>query len=218
MKILIVDDHPIVRSGLRRLLAAQPQAEVCEAASGREALTAFKVQRPNLVILDLNLPDVGGLEIITRLKAADPEARIIVLSMHSDRLHARHALQAGAAGYLSKNIPPDELLQAIALVGAGGTYIEREIAEELALSTIRTRPSSLDDLSARDLEILRLLTRGRNLAQIADALGISYKTAANNCTRIKTKLNAATTADLIRIAIVYGLAASQAGRPIDIKS
>jgi two-component system, NarL family, invasion response regulator UvrY len=206
VKILIVDDHPIVRSGLRRLLAVQPGVEVCEAASGREALTTFKNQRPDLVILDLNLPDVGGLEIITRLKTADPEARIIVLSMHSDRLHARHALQAGAAGYVSKNIAPDELLQAIALVRAGSAYIEREIAEELALSTIRTGPSPLDDLSARDLEILRRLAQGRNLAQIADALGVSYKTAANNCTRIKTKLNAATTADLIRIALGCGLA------------
>ena len=205
MKILIVDDHPIVRAGLRRLLAAQPEAEVCEATSGREALTAFKGQRPDVVILDLNLPDIGGIEIITRLKTADLDSRILVLSMHSDRLHARHALQAGARGYASKNIAPDELLEAISLVAAGGTYIEREIAEELAFSSLSTHPYPLDDLSSRDLEILRLLARGRSLAQIADALGIGYKTAANNCTRIKAKLGAATTADLIRIAIRHGL-------------
>jgi two-component system invasion response regulator UvrY len=205
VKILIVDDHPIVRAGLRRLLAALPQAQICEAASGREGLTAFKGQRPDLVILDLNLPDIGGLEIITRLKTADPEARIIVLSMHNDRLHARRALQAGAAGYVSKNIPPEELLEAIELVAGGGTYIEREIAEELAFSAIQTQSYPADDLSARELEMLRLLTRGRSLAQIGDALGISYKTAANNCTRIKTQLGAATTADLIRIAIRHNL-------------
>src|SRR5215469_375287 len=135
VKILIVDDHPIVRAGLRRLLAAQPEAEVCEAAGGREALTAFKGQRPDVVILDLNLPDIGGIEIITRLKTADLDSRILVLSMHSDRLHARHALQAGARGYASQNISPDDPLEAISLVAAGGTYIEREIAEELAFST-----------------------------------------------------------------------------------
>ena len=207
-RIVLVDDHPIVRAGLRRLLAAQPEAEVCEAASGREALTAFNGQRPDLVILDLNLPDIGGLEIIRRLKTAHPEARILVLSMHSDRLHARHALQAGAAGYTSKNIAPVELLEAISIVAAGGTYIEREIAEELAFSSLSTRPYTLDGLSSRDLEILRLLAQGRSLAQIADALGISYKTAANNCTRIKAKLGATTTADLIRIAIRHGLTES----------
>lgn len=215
MKILIVDDHPIVRAGLRRLLAARPQAEVCEAASGREALSVFKGQRPDLVILDLNMPDIGGLEIIMRLKTADPQARIMVLSMHNDRLHAKHALQAGATGYVSKNIPPDELLEAIARVAAGGTYIEREIAEELAFSSISTRPNAADDLSARDLEILRLVAQGRGLSQIADTLGISYKTAANNCTRIKAKLGAATTADLIRIAIRHGLVDRDAGnRPL----
>jgi two-component system, NarL family, invasion response regulator UvrY len=205
VKILIIDDHPIVRAGLRRLLSAQPEAEVCEAASGREALTAFNGQRPDLVILDLNLPDVGGLEIIRRLKTADPEARILVLTMHGDRLHARHALQAGAAGYTSKNIAPAELLEAISLVATGGTYIEREIAEELAFSSLSTRPYTLDGLASRDLEILRLLAQGCSLTQIGDALGISYKTAANNCTRIKTKLGAATTADLIRIAIRHNL-------------
>ena len=206
MKLLIVDDHPIVRAGLRRLLAALPEAEIGEAASGREALTAFKAQRLDLVILDLNLPDIGGLEIIARLKTADREARIIVLSMHDDRIHVTRALQAGAAGYVSKNIPPDQLLEAVRHVAGGGTYIEREIAEELVLSTIQTLPHPLEDLSSRDLEILRLLAQGRSLAQIADVLGIGYKTAANNCSQIKAKLRAPTTADLIRIALQYGLA------------
>jgi len=213
VKVLIVDDHPIVRAGLRRLLAAQPEAEVWEAASGKEALSAFKRHRPDLVVLDLNLPDIGGLEIITRLKIADPAARIVVLSMHDDQIHVTRALQAGAAGYVSKNIPPEELLEAIGRVAGGRTYIEREIAEELVFSCIRTPPHPLDDLSSRDLEILRLLAQGRSLAQIADALGIGYKTAANNCSQIKAKLRAPTTADLIRIAIRHGLADRDARRP-----
>jgi two-component system invasion response regulator UvrY len=211
VKILIVDDHPIVRAGLRRLLAAEPAAEIGEAASGKEALSAFRGRRPDLVILDLNLPDIGGLEIIARLKIIDSEARILVLSMHDDQIHVTRALQAGAAGYVSKTIPPEELLQAIRRVAGGRTYVEREIAEELVFSSIRTPPHPLEDLSSRDLEILRLLTKGRNLAQIADALGIGYKTAANNCSQIKAKLRAESTADLIRIAIQHGLADRDAG-------
>jgi len=213
VKILIVDDHPIVRDGLRRLLGAEPAAEVWEAASGREALSAFRGQRPELVILDLNLPDIGGLEIITRLKTVDPGVRILVLSVHEDRIHVTRALQAGAAGYVSKNIPPDELLQAIRRVAGGRTYVEREIAEELVFSDIRASPHPLDALASRDLEILRLLAQGRNLVQIADALGISYKTAANNCSQIKAKLRAGSTADLIRIAVQHGLAERDVPRP-----
>jgi len=213
VKILIVDDHPIVRAGLRRLLGAEPAAEVWEAASGREALGASRGQRPDLVILDFNLPDIGGLEIIRRLKTVDPAVRILVLSMHEDPIHVTRALQAGAAGYVSKNIPPDELLRAIRCVAGGRTYVEREIAEELVFSDIRTSPHPLDALASRDLEILRLLAQGRNLVQIADALGISYKTAANNCSQIKAKLRAGSTADLIRIAVQHGLAERDVPRP-----
>ena len=205
VKILIVDDHPIVRSGLRRLLTAEPEIEVREAANGREALSVFREQRPTLVILDLNLPGVGGLEVLSRLKAIDPDARILVLSMHDDQIHVTRALQAGAAGYISKSAPADELLEAIRRVAGGHTYIEHEIAEELVFSQIRAASHPLKDLSSRDLEIMRLLAEGCTLPQIANALGLSYKTAANSCTRIKAKLQATSTAELIRIAIRSGL-------------
>jgi two-component system, NarL family, invasion response regulator UvrY len=212
MKILVVDDHPIVRAGLRRLLAAQTETEVREAASGREALSVFREQRPTVVVLDLNLPGMGGLEVIARLKIADPGARVLVLSMHDNQLHVTRALQAGAAGYVSKNAPPDEILEAIKRVSAGQTYIEHEIAEELVFSNIRTPSHPLGDLSSRDLEILRLLAEGRTLLQIADMVGVSYKTAANNCSQIKAKLGASSTADLIRVAIQCGLVDRDAGR------
>ena len=205
MKILIVDDHPIVRAGLRRLLTAEAGFELCEAASGREALSAFKEQQPTLVILDLNLPDIGGLEVLARLKAGAPDARVLVLSMHDDETHVTRALRAGAAGYLTKNAPPEELLEAIGRVAEGHTYIEREIAEGLVFASIRSSSDPLKDLSSRDLDILRLLAEGRSLSQIADTVGIGYKTAANNCSRIKARLGAASTADLIRIAIRTGL-------------
>src|SRR6202043_692 len=113
----------------------------------------LREQRPTLVILDLNLPGLGGIEVIARLKIADPEARILVLSMHDDRIHVTRALQAGAAGYVSKTIPPEELLEAIRRVAGGRTYVEHEIAEELVFLSIRTPPHPLEDLSSRDLEI-----------------------------------------------------------------
>src|SRR5919109_2002421 len=165
MKVLIVDDHPIVRAGLRRLLAAEPETDVWEAAHGKAALTVFREQRPALVILDLNLPGIGGLEVIARLKVVDPAARVLVLSMHDDPVHVTRALQAGAAGYISKNAPPDELLEAIRRVAGGNTYIERDIAEELVFSSIRSPSHPLKALSSRELEILRLLARGCNLVQ-----------------------------------------------------
>jgi DNA-binding NarL/FixJ family response regulator len=211
MKILVVDDHPIVRAGLRRLLASKPETEIREAASGKEALSVFREQRPTLVILDLNLPGIGGLEVIARLKIADPGARVLVLSMHDDQIHVTRALQAGAAGYVSKNAPPDEILEAIRRVSAGQTYIEHEIAEDLVFSSLRAPSHPLSDLSSRDLEILRLLAEGRTLVQIADTVGISYKTAANNCSRIKAKLGASSTADLIRVAVQCGLIDRDAG-------
>jgi len=211
VKILIVDDHPIVRSGLRRLLTVEPEIEVREAANGREALSVFREQQPTLVILDLNLHGVGGLEVLSRLKAIDPDARILVLSMHDDQIHVTRALQAGAAGYISKSAPADELLEAIRRVAGGHTYIEHEIAQELVFSQIRAASHPLKELSSRDLEIMRLLAEGCTLPRIADALGLSYKTAANSCTRIKAKLGAASTADLIRIAIRSGLVDRDAG-------
>ena len=205
MKILIIDDHPIVRAGVGRLLAAEPEIEVREATNGREALSIYRELQPTLVILDLNLPGIGGLEVLARLKAADPDARVLVLSMHDDGIHVTRALRAGAAGYVTKNAPPEELLEAIGRVARGHTYLEREIAEDLVFASVQATPHPLKDLSSRDLEILRQLAEGRTLSQIADTVGIGYKTAANNCSRIKAKLGAASTADLIRIALRYGL-------------
>lgn len=205
MKILIVDDHPIVRAGLRRLLMAEREVEVQEATSGRSALKSFKEQQPGLVVLDMKLPDIGGLEVLARLKAIDPDVRVLVLSMHDDETHVTRALRAGAAGYVTKNAPPEELVEAIGRVAEGHTYIEREIAEGLVFASIRGAPDPLKELSSRDLEILRQLAAGRTLSEIADIVGIGYKTAANTCSRIKTKLGVASTADLIRIAILCGL-------------
>lgn len=199
MKVLLVDDHAIVRAGLARLLASQPRLEIIEAADGREALAMLRAEEPALAILDLNLPGLGGFELIQRMRADRPELPILVLSMHGEALYAARALRAGASGYLSKTVAPAELLEAVRRVLAGDRYIEAELAQALALqATDRAGPA--DRLSERELEILRLLGDGRSLSDIAGALGVSYKTIANTCSLIKTKLGVTRTADLIRLS------------------
>lgn len=204
MRFLLVDDHAVVRSGLRRLLAAVPGAEISEAAEGRAALAAVRAEQPDVVLLDLNLPGLGGLELLRRVLLDHPAARVVVLSMHAEALYAARALGAGAAGYLSKNASPEELLDAIRRVAAGGRYIENEIAQELALHAAATG-SPAERLTGRDLEILRLLGSSQSLAQIADALGVSYKTVANACSGIKAKLGVTRTGDLVRLSVEMGL-------------
>ena len=203
MKILLVDDHAIVRAGLKRLLAMASDAEILEASTGRQSLTIAKAQALDLIILDLNLPELGGIELIARLRQIGP-APILVLSMHSEPLYVTRALDAGAQGYVSKNATPDELMTAIRRVAGGGRYVEQEIAQAMALQT-SAPPGSLAQLAPRELEILRHLAAGRSLGEIADMLGLGYKTIANNCSLIKTKLGVTRTADLLRLALEAGV-------------
>ena len=179
--------------------------EIHEAATGREALALVRSVTPHLVVLDLNLPGIGGLELLRRVME-EGAARVLVLSMHAEPLYAARALEAGAKGYLSKNASPDEVLLAMRRVMEGGRYIESEIAQELALQSVASS-SPLPQLTARELEILRLLAQGRSMTEIADALAVSYKTVANTCTGIKAKLGVARTADLIRYAVEGGVSA-----------
>lgn len=204
MKILLVDDHAIVRAGLRQLLAASGTVSVCEAGEGREALALARRERPDVVVLDLNLPGIGGVELIRRMLLQDPALRVLVLSMHAEPLYAARALQAGARGYVSKGAAPEELLTALRRVAEGGRYIEAEIAQALALQSVAT-DDPLQGLSERNREILRLLADGRSLAEIAAALGVGYKTVANACSQIKATLGVARTADLVRMAIAMGV-------------
>lgn len=204
MQILIVDDHAIVRAGLRRLLLGMFDGEVYEAATGRDALALARTRPLDLLLMDMNLPEMGGLELLSRLAAVTPDIPVLVLSMHAEPLYVTRAMEAGARGYASKNIPPDELVAAIRQVAAGGRYIERELAQAMVLSpTPAIEP--LGQLSPRDLEIMRLLARGRSLSEIADALGLGYKTIANTCTQIKARLGVGRTADLVRVALEAGL-------------
>jgi DNA-binding NarL/FixJ family response regulator len=205
MRVLLVDDHAVVRNGLRNLLTSAAETEISEAATGRDALALLRQERPDLVLLDLNLPGMGGLELLRRMLLEDGAVRILVLSMHTEALYASRALQLGAKGYLSKNASADELLKAVRRIADGGRYIESELAQELALQQV-SPGHGLPDLSERDIEIMRLLAEGSSLAEIADALGIGYKTVANACSGIKAKLGVTRTNDLVRLAMTLGVA------------
>ena len=202
MKILLVDDHTVVREGVRRLLSGMQGAVVFEAATGQEALAVFRNERPEVVLLDLNLSGMGGLELLRRMLAENEKVRIVVTSMHADPVYVARALRVGARGYVSKSAGADELVTAVKRVAEGGRYVEREIAGELAFAQIFSESDDpLQRLSTRELEILRLLGEGNSLTEIAQVIGVAYKTVANTCSIIKSKLGVERTADLIRLSM-----------------
>ncbi len=203
MSILLIDDHALVRAGVKRLLATVTHEEIVESADGRDALAILRQGRIKLVILDLNLPGLGGLELLQRIiqMGAGP---VLVLSMHAEPIYIRRALDAGAAGYVTKNVSPDELVTAVTKVLTGGRYVEAELAQALAIQGSASHPG-LSNLAPRELEIMRLLGEGFSLAEIAEAVGVGYKTIANSCSEIKAKLGVSRTADLVRLALATGL-------------
>jgi DNA-binding NarL/FixJ family response regulator len=194
MRILSIDDHAMIRAGLRQV-AAEMGGSLIEAASGEEALVLQRSERPNLIVLDLNLPGISGFQLLRRLLDANPRARIMIFSMQSQAAYAASALKAGALGFVSKNASPQELRQAMEKVAAGQPYIEAEIAQRLALAGERQQ------LTERDLDILRLLGEGRSFSEIGTTLGLGYKTIANATTAIKSKLGVGRTSDLIRMSV-----------------
>ena len=203
MKILVVDDHVIVREGIRRLLASLPELSIIEAAGVREAATLFRKERPDVVLLDLNLPNGSGLDLLRRLLAEDKGARVLVFSMYAEPLYVARALDAGACGYVSKGAGAGELVAAIQKVAAGGRYVEIEIAAQIVVNRY-SGEDPLQRLTVREADIMRQLGEGKTMAAIALTYGVTYKTIANSCSIIKTKLGAERTADLIRIAIEMG--------------
>ena len=204
-RVLVVDDHAIVRSGIRRLLSERPDIEVFEAASGEEAMSAVLDAPADLIVLDLDLPGLGGLELLRRLVRTVPKAPILIFSQHAEAIYATKALEAGAQGFVSKNALPEEFLEAVDTVLGGGIAVEKSIQREMAMRDL-AEDAYLRPLTERDIEILRLLAAGNSLAEIAGKLGIAYKTVANTLSRIKEKLGVSQTSELIRIAMGRGLA------------
>lgn len=199
-RILLVDDHAVVREGVRKLLVDLPGIEISEASNGIDALTRFRRAPIDIVILDLNLAGIGGLELLRRLLRESPKARVIVFSMHAEPIYAARALRLGAKGYVSKSAASEELVTAVKRVAEGGHYIERELAGQLAIS-LYGGEDPIQQLTTREIEILRLLGEGKSMSQIAEMVGVSYKTIANSCSLMKSKLGLERTADLIRMSI-----------------
>ncbi|MEQ1717180.1 MAG: response regulator transcription factor [Hyphomicrobium sp.] len=200
MKILLVEDHAVVREGVRKLLAEQFRATIFEAADVETGLRLYDAKSPELIILDLNLDKTGGLEMLRRILARDPKARILIFTTHSEPVYAARAMRAGARGYVSKSAPAEELVSAVKKVAAGGQYIDRDVASRLAICQFSS-DDPLQKLTVRELEILRKLGNGASLSDIAESLGVAYKTVANTCSQIKIKLGVERTADLIRLSV-----------------
>lgn len=200
MKVLIVDDHAVVRQGVQRLLSSLPGAQVSEAGSPQEALSKFKSERPNVVVLDINLNAGSGLELLKRFQIENAASRIVMFSMHAEPIYASRAIKSGAFGYVSKSAGADELVTAVSKAASGERYVDPDTASKLALNLYPTE-DPLQSLTNREVEILRLLGDGKSLSAIAETLGIAYKTVANSCSRLKEKLGLERTADLIRLSL-----------------
>ena len=198
MKLLIVDDHVVVRAGVRRLFAALPGTTGFEAGSTHEALSLYRSEMPDDLLLDLNLPNSSGFELLRRLLIENRQVKVVVLSMHAEPIYVSRTLNAGARGYVSKTASADELIAAVREVAAGGRYVEREIAAQLVVSQYGG-VNPLEKLTTREVDIVRLLGEGKNFVAIASALGITYKTVANACSIIKGKLGVERTSDLVRL-------------------
>jgi DNA-binding NarL/FixJ family response regulator len=200
--ILLVDDHAVVREGYRSVLQKQPGLRVvAEASDGAEAYRLYKEMQPDLVIMDLSLPGIGGIEAVRRIRQWDKRARILVFTMHQNAAFAVQAIRAGAMGYVTKTSPPETLVNAVMEVLAGRIAISPDIDHELALSHLSTEANASDVLTAREFEVLRMLLAERSTEEIAAALHISPKTVANLHSLIKDKLGVGTDIELVRLAL-----------------
>ena len=206
IKIVLVDDHAVVRAGVKRLLEQEDLFEVIgEAESGEKAYQLFGELKPDVMVMDLSMPGMGGLEAIRRILMRYEKARILVLSMHEDLSFANQALKLGAKGYLIKNTLGDDLVKSIQAISKGEVFLSDEIAKKIAMQSIDGDQDTIDTLSAREFEIFRLLAEGLEVEAIATTLNISSKTVSNYQTMIKQKLNINTPVELIRYAIKAGV-------------
>jgi two-component system invasion response regulator UvrY len=206
MRILIVDDHPIVASGCRAVLADEPDIVLLEAADAESGERAFVAEHPDVCVVDINLPTVSGFELARRILARNAAARIIMFSMNDDPVFAARAIETGAKGYVSKAGDPQDLVEAIREVGNGGVYLPPAMARSIAFAGPAFAQSPLAKLTSREMEILRLLSAGKSLSEIAWLVHASYKTVANTSSIMRQKLGVRTSVELVRLAIDSGVA------------
>jgi two-component system, NarL family, invasion response regulator UvrY len=206
IRVMLVDDHAVVRMGFRLLLEGSPDMKVvAEAECGEDALKVYTELKPDVLVLDISMPGIGGLETVSRLLAKDPEARVLVLSAHEDTMHPRRALKAGALGYLSKRSAAEELIQAIRQVYQRKTFIEPAIAHQMAVQQLSGSRNPVEVLSDKEFKVFLALARGESVLEIAEILNLSPRTVGTHLYNIKQKLGASNQADLAIIAIRNGL-------------
>jgi two-component system, NarL family, invasion response regulator UvrY len=202
VRVMLADDHAIVREGYRSLLHKQDRLRVvAEACDGAEAYRVYKEAKPDLVIMDITMPGIGGVEAIRRIRQWDGAARILVFTMHQSAAYAIQAIKAGARGFVTKSSPPDALLRAISEVMAGRIALSPDIDHELAINRLAGEPSAVDLLSPREFEILGMLLAGKCIEEVAETLHISAKTAANTRYQIRAKLGVTSDIELVRLAL-----------------
>jgi DNA-binding NarL/FixJ family response regulator len=207
IKVILVDDHAVVRAGFRMLLSAEADIDVIdEAERGEAACQLYLEQQPDVLVLDLSMPGIGGLETIRRICNRDSSAKILVFSVHDEMVYVDRAMNAGAKGYITKNSAAEILVTAIQKIAAGEIYIEQGLMKNMPLQNSESDYQTIvDTLSPREFDVFLLLAKGLTAHKIADELCLGYKTVANYGTQIRSKLKVSSVAELAHIAMVLGV-------------
>ena len=206
IKILLVDDHAVVRMGFKMLIEAETDIKVIgEAESGEAAVKLFQELKPDIIVMDITMPGIGGLEAIDRIMAKDKNTKILVLSAHEDSVHPKRVLNAGAMGYLTKRSAAEELIKAIKSIHQGKRYLEPNIAQQMAITQLSGETNPVEILSDREFEVFMALAKGKSTNDIADTICLSPRTVGTHLYNIKQKLNANNSAEIALIAIRCGL-------------
>ncbi|MFT3731077.1 MAG: response regulator transcription factor [Hyphomicrobium sp.] len=209
IRVLLVDDHAIVREGYRRLIDKHDGIEVvAEAGDAQSAYAAFKATLPDVVIADISMPGRGGIDLVRQIRQLDPNARILMFTMHADATYAQQTFRAGARGYITKSSSPDVLISAIRTIDAGKTALCDEINRIIAASRLMDEVSPIDALTPREFEILRMIIDAKSTDEIAQAFNLSPKTIANHHYTIKSKLAVQSDIELVYLCMKHGLVAS----------
>ncbi|MDP3087340.1 MAG: response regulator transcription factor [Methylotenera sp.] len=206
INVMLVDDHAVVRMGFKMLLETDDNIKViAEAESGEQAIQRYMECKPNVVVMDITMPGIGGLEAIERILAKDSSAKILVLSAHEDSVHPKRVLNAGAMGYLTKRSAAEEMIKAIRIVASGKKYLEAGVAQQMAIQQLSGDQNPVDVLSPREFEVFMALAKGKTTNEIAETLFLSPRTVGTHLYNIKQKLNANNSAEIALIAMRSGL-------------
>jgi two-component system invasion response regulator UvrY len=206
INVMLVDDHAVVRMGFKMLLESDSDIKVvAEAESGEQAIQRFVEFKPHVVVMDITMPGIGGLEAIERILAKDSSAKILVLSAHEDSVHPKRVLNAGAMGYLTKRSAAEEMIKAIRVLATGKKYLEASIAQQMAIQQLSGDQNPVDVLSPREFEVFMALAKGKTTNEIAETLFLSPRTVGTHLYNIKQKLNANNSAEIALIAMRSGL-------------